>query len=404
MSYLALLRAPYVARLLVGSWIGRLPFSMAALSIPLVLRQAGATYRFVGVAAGIFAVSAAVGAPLLGRLVDRIGQVRVLAVTAVIAGVGFIGICVAPQRPAVVLAAVFLAGVATPPLEPCVRALWPDIVPSERLDSAYALDSGAQELIFVGGPLAVAGCTALFSPTAVLWTQALLGVVGVLVVATAPPSRQWRAAQRSTNWLGALRSPGLVVLLAGLIGVGTSIGTLNVLTVYYAEHHYVVGGASALLSLNAAGALFGVLAYGARRWSMPLPRRAVTFAGGLAVGYTLLILLPSPPLMVVLMLLTGLSLAPLLTVCFTLVGDLAPPGTTTEAFAWLVTLFCIGTSVGSTIAGSVLEQSGEHWAAACGSIGATVCLLILTAGRARLAPGASDVAQNPAVPNGATRT
>lgn len=394
MSYFALLRAPYVARLLGGSWIGRLPFSMAALAIPLVLREAGATYRFVGIAAGTFAVSAAVGAPLLGRLVDRIGQVWVLAVTALLAGAGFVGVCVAPDRPAVVLVSVFLAGAATPPLEPCVRALWPDIVPKERLDSAYALDSGAQELIFVVGPLVVAGCVALFSPTAVLWVQASLGVLGVLVVATAAPSRRWRAKERSTNWLGPLRSRGLVVLLAALVGVGACIGTLNVLTVFYAEHHHVPGGAPVLLTLNAVGSLSGVLVYGSRRWSIPLPRRAVLFAGGLTVAYTLLILLPSPPLMMPLMLCTGLFLAPLLTVSFVLVGDLAPAGTTTEAFAWLVTLFSLGTSVGSTVVGSVLERSGAHWAAACGSVGAVVCLLILLVGRSRLAvrPAAAEVA------------
>ena len=393
MSYFALLRAPYVARLLAGSWIGRLPFSMAALAIPLVLREAGATYRFVGVAAGTFAISAAIGAPLLGRLVDRIGQVWVLAVTAVLAGAGFVAVCVSPHRPAVVLAGVFLAGVATPPLEPCVRALWPDIVPKERLDSAYALDSGAQELIFVVGPLVVAGCVALFSPTAVLWVQALLGVLGVLVVATASPSRRWRAEQRSTNWLGPLRSRGLVILLAALVGVGACIGTLNVLTVFYAEHHHVPGGASALLALNAAGSLSGVLVYGARRWSIPLPRRVVLFAGGLTVAYTLLILMPYPPLMALLMLLTGVFLAPLLTVCFVLVGALAPVGTTTEAFAWLVTLFSLGTSVGSTVVGTVLEHSGAHWAAACGSVGAATCLLILLAGRSRLTarPAAAEV-------------
>lgn len=66
MPYLHLLRLPSVFRLLTGSWVGRLPSAMAALAIPLALRDAGASYGFVGVTAGTFAISAAVGAPSWG--------------------------------------------------------------------------------------------------------------------------------------------------------------------------------------------------------------------------------------------------------------------------------------------------------------------------------------------------
>ena len=50
--------------------------------------------------------------------------------------------------------------------------------------------------------------------------------------------------------------------------------------------------------------------------------------------------------MIPVMLATGLFLAPLLTVVFLLVGSLAPDGTSTEAFAWIVTLFAAGMSPG----------------------------------------------------------
>ncbi|GHH88243.1 MFS transporter [Streptomyces sulfonofaciens] len=391
MPYLHILRSPFVTRLLLGSWVGRLPPAMAALAIPLALRDAGASYDFVGAAAGAFAIASAVGSPLLGRLVDRIGQTSVLAATAVLSGAGFAAIALAPGRHAIVLAGAVLAGAATPPIEPCLRALWPDLVPARNLESAYALDSSAQELIFVTGPLVVAACIAVASPTSVLWAEALLGVVGVLVVATAAPSRRWRAEARSTHWLGPLRSPGLAILLAGMIGMGFAIGTLNILAVHYAENRHIWGGSPTLLALNSAGALIGALVYGAMKWTLPAPRRALAFAAGLVVGYTLLILLPAPPYMVPLMLATGMFLAPLLTVAFTLVGELAPPGTTTEAFAWLVTLFATGTSLGSAATGAVLQGADEHWAASCGALGVATTLLIVLAGQRKLA--AAPVAQ-----------
>lgn len=384
MSYLHVLRAPFVVRLLVGSWVGRLPPAMAALAIPLALRDAGASYGFVGLAAGSYSIAAALGAPLIGRLVDRVGQTVVLAATAVLAAVGFITIALQPGHHTAVLVGAALAGAATPPLEPCLRALWPDLVGPSKLESAYALDSGAQELVFVGGPLVVAGCVTVASPTTVLWVQALLGLIGFLVLGTARPSRRWKAEPRLPDWLGPLRSRGLALLLVCLAGVGFAIGTLNILVVHYAEGRGFPGGSPALLALHATSSLVGVLAYGARRWVTPLPQRAIVLAACLAVGYTLLTVMPSPPFMALLMVLTGLFLAPVLATSFMLVGELAPTGTTTEAFAWLVTLFATGTSLGSAVAGSVLQRSNEHWAATCAALGVALTVLLLLVGRRTL--------------------
>ncbi len=381
MGYLSLLRSPYVARLLIGTLIGRLPSAMAILAIPLALRHVGASYGFVGFAAGTFAVASALGGPLLGRLVDRIGQPRVLLATAMLAGAGFLVIGAAPQHRAGVIVGAVLAGAATPPLEPCLRVLWPSLVPGARLEMAYAVDSGSQELIFVGAPLLVAGLSAVAFPALALWVAAVLGAVGVLIVSSAAPSRRYRAAQRSPHWLGPLRSRGLVVLFLGLIGTGLAIGTLNVLVVYYAERHHIPGGAGSLLALNAGGALVGAVGYGLIRWRMSLPRRALLLAVGLMIGYGLLALVPAPPLMVVLMLVTGLFFAPLLTVSFVLVGQLAPPGTTTEAFAWLITVFTSGMAVGAAVVGTILERATPGWAASFAGVTTGLSVLVLFAGR-----------------------
>jgi len=133
---------------------------MAGVAIPLTLRDSGAGYGFVGLVAGAFAVAAAVGGPCWGRLVDRAGQWRVLLCCAVGSGAGSVVIALAPARAVLVVLGAVLAGAATPPLEPCLRALWPDLVAAEVLESAYALDSASQELVFIGGPLVVAGCAA----------------------------------------------------------------------------------------------------------------------------------------------------------------------------------------------------------------------------------------------------
>lgn len=386
MTYLYVLRRPHCFRVLSGSWIGRLPTAMAAVAIPLALRAAGADYAFVGAAAAGYAIASAVGAPVIGRVVDRIGQVKVLVPTGLLAAAGFAVIAASPGSHAVVLAGVVLAGAFTPPLEPCLRVLWPDIVREGELEGAYAVDSAAQELIFVAGPLAVSLCVAVVAPAAALWAQAALTVSGVLVFATAPPSRRWRPERgHDRHWLGPLRHAGLLILLLAPAGIGFAVGTLNVLAVSYAERNPLPGGAPVLLTLNSAGSLAGVLAVGMVGWTLQRRTRLLLFACGLAVGYGLLPTLPSPSLMAPLMLLTGFFLAPLLTVTFSLISDMAPRGTATEAFAWLVTLFAAGSSGGAAIVGPALDRGDLHWAAAYASAGAAGCLLLLAAGYRMLA-------------------
>lgn len=381
MGYLALLRLPFITRLLAGSLVGRLPGGMAILMIPLALRRSGWDYGFVGIASGTLAVSAAIGGPVLGRLVDRVGQVRVLVPSAAASGLGFAVLALAPgSRPAVLLGVV-LAGAAAPPLEPCVRILWPKLVPAEGLASAYSLDSAAQELIFVSGPLVVAGCVAWASPAAALWLGAALGAVGVLAVATSGPVRGWRPEPREAHWLGPLRSPGLVVLLTSLIGLGIAIGTLNVVLVDYAEHHKVPGGAGTLMAINAFGSLIGALVYGARRWRGSATGHLLTLRIGLGAAYALLLLVPAPPLMVAIMVVSGVCFAPSLTVLFMLTGELAPAGTATEAFAWLITLFQVGAATGAAISGFVIAHAGLSPAAVTAVAGIAAAVLVQLAGR-----------------------
>jgi MFS family permease len=376
----SLLRTPSFLRLVTGSWLGRLPCGMAILAISLTLREAGASYGFVGLTLGVFAIATAAGSPVLGRAVDRVGQVKVLIPTALVAAIGFVWIATAPGQPPAVLLGTILAGAATPPLEPCLRVLWPDIVGRERLERAYAADSAAQEMVYVAGPLVVAGCVAVLSPAAALWLQATLGLLGVVIFTTTEPVRSWRAEPRALHWLGPLSSKGLVILLGATCGAGFTIGALSLLLVSYAERYTVAGGAPVLAALNAGGALVGALGYAVIRWQLALIRRLTISAASLVLGYGLLTMVPSPPVMAGLMILTGLFLTPLLIGTFVLIGDLAPRGTTTEAFAWRVTLFACGTALGSAAVGVVLNRAGLHWAAACCVLGVAACLVTLLLG------------------------
>ncbi len=378
--YLDLLRAPWAARLLGGTLLGRLPNGMGVLAIVLFTRAEGGDYVLAGALSAVHGLAAGAGQPVLGRLMDRLGQPKILLPSALLAGAGFVLFALTgiSSTPLAVLT-VALAGFFTPPLEPGLRALWPEVLdrPS-RVQAAYAMDAAAQELLFTLGPVLVV-VSKLISDTAPLYAAAALGLAGTLVVITSRPSREWKGQARAAHWAGALRSRGLLVLASSLGFIGLSLGVFTVAMTAYAEVRGEEGAAGWLIAVNALGALTGGLVYGSRVWSGAPGRRIPPLLAGLTVGYALLMLTPSIPVMVLLSYLSGIFLAPVLACVFGLVEGLAPAGTVTEAFAWIVAFMTVGTSAGSALAGWLQEASGNRAAfsgAALGGLAAVaLCLL-----------------------------
>ncbi|GAA3217787.1 MFS transporter [Actinocorallia longicatena] len=382
--YRELLRAPYAARLLGGTLLGRLPNGMGVLAIVLFTRGHGGSYALAGTLAALNGLAVA-GQPVLGRLMDRYGQPPVLLVSSVLAAAGFVSFALlGVNAPVPAALAVIVAGFFTPPLEPGLRALWPAVLKEPaQVQAAYAMDAAAQELLFTLGPLLVIA-SALVSDTAPLYLTALLGIAGSLVVATSGPSRAWKGAPHSGDWAGALRSRGLRVLLAALGFIGLSLGVFNVAMVAYAEEIGHASAAGWLMATNASGALAGGLFYGSRNWSgAPEDRLPYLFAG-LTAGYSLLMLTPGLPVMLLLAFGSGVFLAPTLACSFGMVEPLAPRGTVTEAFAWIIAAMTVGVSAGSALAGIVQDHAGTRASLAGAGIGGAVALAVSLAGRIRL--------------------
>ncbi|MFF6917495.1 MFS transporter [Streptomyces sp. NPDC012466] len=393
-GYLEILRARHAARLLVGTLVGRLPNATAAIAIVLFVRAEGGTYSLAGALAAVYGVANAVGQPVLGRIVDLRGQPLVQLPAAVLSALAmavfaFSGIGSLPLA----YAAVAGAGLFTPPLEGGLRALWPSVLRREdQVHTAYAMDAVAQEVMFTVGPLLVTLCVSLWSAQAALLVLNVVGVLGALSVVVSQPSRAWRSAPREAHWLGALRSPGLLALLAAFLFIGMALGSITVASVPYADDH---GGDAVYGWLMAAlgfGALIGGAVYGARQWAGEPARRLRVLVALLVVCYLPLMLMPDAVPMVALTALAGVFLAPAIACAFVLVDRHAPRGTVTEAFSWLVTTFTVGHSVGTGVAGPVVETGGALWGFAVPAVAGGVSLLVLTAtGRVVAAPGQGAV-------------
>ncbi|MFF6829866.1 MFS transporter [Streptomyces longwoodensis] len=387
--YSQLLRRPYVLRLLTGAVVGHLPVAMAPLAFLLAVRAGGGTVRQAGVLTAVYGVSAAIGQPWWGRLLDRYGQHRVLITTAVASAVFFAVLATLRHgaHPAGLLALTAAAGWATPPLEAALRVLWPEVTNgTHQLRTALGMDAAAQEVVFIAGPLLVLLLDTAFAARTALAACALLALGGTLLLATAQPARVWTpAGTRQARRTTPLRLRGPQVLAAALFSAGIALGAMNIVALELAETHHTPALSTLIPAALAAGSLTGGLIYGRRMGSGPPTEHLPATAGCLMVGLLPTLAAPPPFLAVLTAPLPGLFLAPLLVQTFAGLDQLAPEGTLGEAAAWMIASLGLGQAAGSALAGAV-GGSGPLAPAAVTVTGAAASCLVLAAARRTLTP------------------
>jgi MFS family permease len=366
-------RSPRVARLLGLSMVARTPEGAASLLFILQIRALGGSYSLAGAVAAVLAVGLATGAPLLGRLMDRRGQAGVLRVSATVAAsaVAIAGLVPHGVTPAVLLPLALIAGVAMPPIAPCLRALLGRVVTDpEARHGAMALDSALQEISFMAGPLVFVTALAAFSPAAGLVAAAAALLLGTVAFAATPEAREVPADPGARPRGGALVSHGVRTLLLVAAGAGVTYGAVEVALAAVSEHH----GGDALLGLLFA--IWGIpsLLAGLVVARRPAPADAVRtlVAYVFAVGASTVLLAVAPSVWTLMLLLaaSGAFAAPMFATLYGLVNVVAAQGTVTEAFTWLGSGLFAGLGLGGALAGALINAAGIGAAfAAAGAIG-----------------------------------
>ena len=392
--YRALFSAPGVGRLLVSSVVGRLPSGMFSLAILLFVHGRTDSFLAAGLAVGAFSLAGAAIGPLLGALVDRHGQTRVLLGAALAQAALLVALVLLTQAGAPVAAIVALAalaGAALPPIGGCVRALWPEVAHGEELQTAYALDATTQETIWTLGPLLVGLTAGFVSPAAGVLLCAALTVLGTIYFATSRISRGWRAQRRERRRGGALgASPNLRMLLYTVVLAGVVIGAVEVGLPALAVGQGARWSSGPLLALFSLGSMMGGLIYSARSWALEIARRYSAILMAMAVAVAPLIAVHALAPVFALSVLAGLCLAPMISCQFSLVGALAPEGTVTEAFTWHRAATVAGMAGGSALGGTLIDAHGPGAAFALGCVGVAGAAALAVLGRRRIEPAAAD--------------
>ncbi len=152
----------------------------------------------------------------------------------------------------------------------------------------------------------------------------------------------------------------MVVLLLALLGLGTIVGTVDVVSVAFAQHQGQPAAASIVLSMYALGSCAAGLVFGMLKLNMPLPRLFVL--GALATSITMVPLLwaDSIATLAVGMLVAGLFFAPTLITAMGLVENIVPPAKLTEGLTWMITGLGMGVALGAVLGGWVVDAYGAQ--------------------------------------------
>jgi predicted MFS family arabinose efflux permease len=361
---------------------------MILLALLLFIRQTSGSFVTAGAVSAVFAAAVAVTAPLLGRRVDVRGQTGVLVATCLVHPVALAGVLISAhdRAPVLVLASAALAGASMPPMSACMRALWPSLLAdADQRETAFGLEALVIEACELAGPLLVGGFTAVMSPAAAVMASGVLTCAGALLFAMSPSSRSWNAAGGSTRrWRGPLATSGVRWLL-GIIAFSTGgFAAFEVAVAGFATTHGGAASAGTLLAVWFAGSMIGGWWYGARRSGLPSAVQLIVLLSAVAVGGLLPLLAGGTWTMALLLLLSGVAIAPAMAVQLTLMSDVAPERSRTEAFTWASTANFVGIAVGSAAAGWAVDRGGFRAGLLAAAGFAVVTAVLALAGRFRL--------------------
>ncbi|MER6572006.1 MFS transporter [Streptomyces sp. NPDC001093] len=384
-GYRRLLGLPGARAFTTGNLLARLPMGMFSVSAVVMIAGSRGSYALAGAVTATGLAATALAGPWIARLVDRHGQARIAVPATLVAVLGSLALllCVHYDAPDWTLFAAYALTAATPNIGGLSRARWAHLLRDDpgALHTANSFEQAADELCFMLGPVLASFLTGTFFPEAGTLTGAVLLLAGMLLFtaqrATEPPVRARSQAS------SPLRSPGIPPLLACFTATGAVFGSVEVVTLAYADAQGHRAAAGAVLALQAAGSCAAGLLYGALKPTgvrlghclagmavlMTLPWAAAGLAGSLWASAGALLV-------------AGMATAPTMVTAMTLVQRRTPADRLNEGMSLMVTGLLTGIACGSAVGGWAAEHSSPASAYVVPAAAAALALGVGTLSRA----------------------
>ncbi|SEP52936.1 Predicted arabinose efflux permease, MFS family [Amycolatopsis saalfeldensis] len=359
--YRRVLTLPRVRPSMALMFFARLPMTMTGVTLTLyVVSNLGHGYGAAGIVGAASTLGMALGAPLLGRSIDRYGLRPVVGVCGVTSTAFWIAV---PHLSYAVLVVCALpAGFLSVPAGSLARQILAALVPAEQRRAAYSLDTILVEASFMIGPAAgIAAITSLSATVTLSGIGAIFGVTALLIFLLNPPIRN----EDELAPIGSVRPPlrswlsgrllATLLVAAGTLFclVGTEVATLAAL-----RANGDVGWTGLVIVVMCAASMAGGIVHGAVKRSLP--------QGVLMLLLAVLVLpvgLADQPwwLLMLVLIPTNLLCAPTLAATTETVSTMAPPAVRGEAMGLQDASTRLGLALGSPVVGFAIDHSSPAW-------------------------------------------
>ncbi|MEU4426655.1 MFS transporter [Actinoplanes sp. NPDC024001] len=376
--YRETLALPKIRSLLVVATLARIPIAAATVVLTLhVVTDLGRGYGAAGLIGAAATIGGSVGAPVMGRLIDRRGLRPVLVLTTVAEVIYWLVAQSLPYWVLLPVAAIggFLALPAFSVARQSIAALTPE---SHRLP-AFALDSITTEMSFMAGPaLGVLIATTAGPRVAMISLAVGILLAGVGLWLLNPPVRAAHEAPVTSSERVPRRSwlkPRFVAVLAVTMAATIVLAGTDVAVVAVLRESGQVAWTGAVLSLWALFSLVGGFVYGTVRRGVPAlalfaPMALLTLPVGLGGDHWWLLALLLIP--------AGALCAPTITASSDAISRMIPASARGEAMGLHNSALTVGVALGGPIAGLAIDTKGPAWGfLAVGAVGVLVALLVL---------------------------
>ena len=372
-------------RFSTAGFIARLPISMVGIGVLMYVEAERGSYAIAGAVSGSIAITAAIGGPLSSRLIDKLGQHRVLPIQILIIAISSIALIVLipSSVPAPYLFIFSIgSGIAYPSIGALVRSRWTALLVSGPiLLTAFSIESIIDELIFIVGPTIAATTSVKIHPAAPQVIAIFLLAGGGLWLASMSSSEPPINTQPGKPGKPVILQNGLIYLWGVHIASGVFFGAVETSIIAYTKiaGKPIYGGI--VIALWSFGSLIGGVVYGGMHFKSPLHKQLIVVSFLLVPATAAMVFVDSIFMLALLTIAAGIGVSPLLIASAAITQRRSPIGRTTEAIASMYAGIGLGAAFALAMAGWLIDNRGTSYAFALGALAALVTFAITIIGR-----------------------
>ena len=372
-------------RFSTAGFIARLPVSMVGIGILMYVEAERGSYTIAGAVSGSISIAAAIGGPLSSRLVDKLGQHRVLPIQIlliVLCSMALV-VLIPSDVPAPYLFVFSIgSGLAYPSIGALVRSRWTALLVSGPvLLTAFSIESIIDELIFIVGPTIAATTSVKLHPAAPQIIAMFLLAGGGLWLAsmrsTEPPINK----HQGKHGKPVILQNGLIYMWGVHIAIGMFFGAVETSIIAFTKlaGQPIYGGI--VMAVWAFGSLLGGFVYGGLHFKSALHNQLIVVTLLLVPATAAMVFVDSILMLALLSIAAGIGISPLLIASAAITQRRSPVGRTTEAIASMYAGIGLGFAFAAAMAGWLIDNRGTSYSFALGAFATLFTLAITLIGR-----------------------